>query len=119
MGARAKALREEYDAIPPSVAEAAASLIGEQEREIASLKRQRDGLVARNAVLQEELNGLQLKLSLEETKRKLHEHNVLLRVVALEQHMDRIANYVQGLPSREEFAVVQNDLYALSGRVPL
>ena len=87
MGARAKALREEYDAIPPSVAEAAVALVENQEREIASLKRQRDGLVARNALLIEQKNEIELRLSTQ----ILNIHaSYLDRVSALEQQVAEI-----------------------------
>lgn len=53
-------------------------------------------------------------------KKLLEVHGLYLeRIAELEKSVDRIANYVQGLPTREEFKHLESEHYALSYRVPV
>lgn len=88
------------------------------EREIASLKRQLAGVCARNAVLVEEKNELELRLSVRclgsDVKLWERAESIERRLVAFEQAANRLDNRVQGLPTREEFELLKNDYYAHS-----
>lgn len=94
-----------------TISSAALEAIGasheDMEREIASLKRQKQAMGERIALLQVEKNEIELRLSLQILR--IHE-GYLNRITALEDHMNRIANYVQGLPLREEFERVKESV---------
>ena len=99
-----------------------ATTLDELFRDNEKLKRQLAGLLTKNAILQAETNEAQLQAAHQIALSKFAEAQMYQRVLALEKHMDQIANYVQRFadaPTRDEFQVVSNDLYALSNRVPL
>lgn len=97
-----------------SVVTAAAKRMEEDEREIASLRRQKEAMGERIALLQAEKNEIELRLSLQILK--IHDGYLNRvtecerRLTELEGHMDRIANHAMGLPQREEFERVKSDV---------
>lgn len=53
-------------------------------------------------------------------KKLLEVHGLYLdRITKLEEHCNRIANYVQGLPTRQEYQQLRDDHDNLSYRVPV
>jgi uncharacterized protein YoxC len=97
--------------------DAIAATVNAQELEIKSLKRQREGLVAKNALLQEQVNEAQLQAAHQIALSKFAEALMYQRVLAVEKHVDQIANFVQRFadaPTREEFTILKNDYYSHS-----
>lgn len=92
--------------VPESVMNAVVEQLESNELEIESLKKQRAGLIAKNAVLQEQVIEAQLQAAHAIAVSKFSEAQMYQRVLALETLADRIANHVQGLPQRDELEAV-------------
>lgn len=108
------------DASVDSVLAASLQRMEADEREIASLKRQREAMGERIALIQAEKNEIELRLSLQILK--IHD-GYLNRITALElrakdaeDHLNRIANFVQGMPQREEFERLKESVNGLLAR---
>lgn len=101
-----------------TVIEAMADDMAAYEREIESLKRQRSGLIASNALLQEQVNEAQLKASHAIALSKFSEAQMYQRVLVMEAKLeeigavaDRCAQTLAG-----EYLILKDDYYAHSAR---